>query len=92
MKPLDFSAHGGVWTPCAGSVTPWQSHIGSEEYEPDAKAFYEAGAAGDVSMITWGALRDFMRYFNVITRFPLSTHGCLPVVSRPLCRVLRTHA
>ena len=82
MKPLDFSAHGGVWTPCAGSVTPWQSHIGSEEYEPDAKAFYEAGAAGDVSMITWGALRDFMRYFNVyqetVTRDQAMTAGFYP--------------
>ena len=82
MKPLDFSAHGGVWTPCAGSVTPWQSHIGSEEYEPDAKAFYEAGAAGDVSMITWGALRDFMRYFNVykqtVTRKDATDAGFYP--------------
>ena len=56
MKPLDFSAHGGVWTPCAGSVTPWQSQLGSEEYEPDAKKFYEGG---DVRA------RDFVRYFNV---------------------------
>ena len=82
MKPLDFSAHGGVWTPCAGSVTPWQSHLGSEEYEPDAKAFYEAGAAGDVSMITWGALRDFMRYFNVykqtVTRKDATDAGFYP--------------
>ena len=28
---------GGLWTPCAGSVTPWNTHIGSEEYEPDGK-------------------------------------------------------
>jgi secreted PhoX family phosphatase len=26
-----------VWVPCAGSVTPWQTHLGSEEYPPDAK-------------------------------------------------------
>lgn len=31
------SAWGGLWTPCAGSVTPWNTHIGSEEYEPDGK-------------------------------------------------------
>lgn len=28
---------GGLWTPCAGSVTPWNTHIGSEEYEPDGE-------------------------------------------------------
>lgn len=34
--PVDFSSVGGIWIPCAGSVTPWGSHLGSEEYEPDA--------------------------------------------------------
>lgn len=36
-RPLDFSAVNGGWVHCAGSVTPWQTHLGSEEYEPDAK-------------------------------------------------------
>lgn len=36
-KPLDLSKIHGIWNPCAGSVTPWQTHLGSEEYEPDAK-------------------------------------------------------
>lgn len=35
-KNIDFSHLNGLWVPCAGSVTPWQSHLGSEEYEPDA--------------------------------------------------------
>ncbi|MCF7993909.1 MAG: DUF839 domain-containing protein [Chromatiaceae bacterium] len=36
-RPLDFSALRGGWVHCAGSVTPWGTHLGSEEYEPDAK-------------------------------------------------------
>ncbi|MBK1649056.1 PhoX family protein [Rhabdochromatium marinum] len=36
-RPLDFSAVRGGWVHCAGSVTPWGTHLGSEEYEPDAK-------------------------------------------------------
>ncbi|MDX1295661.1 MAG: hypothetical protein R3302_05320, partial [Sulfurimonadaceae bacterium] len=28
--------HGG-WIHCAGSKTPWESHLGSEEYEPDGR-------------------------------------------------------
>lgn len=33
---IDFSQHNGVWNPCAGQVSPWGTHLASEEYEPDA--------------------------------------------------------
>lgn len=35
-RPLDFSEVNGGYTHCAGSVTPWGTHLGSEEYEPNA--------------------------------------------------------
>jgi secreted PhoX family phosphatase len=35
-EPIDFSAYKGLWIPCAGSVSPWGTHIGSEEYPTDA--------------------------------------------------------
>ena len=38
LAVVDWAPLGGLWIPCAGSVTPWQSHMGSEEYEPDAKS------------------------------------------------------
>ena len=57
-KAVDFSAHGGLWIPCAGSVTPWMTHLGSEEYEPNARAFYESTTLGK------GSIRDFMRYWG----------------------------
>lgn len=50
-KPIDFSAVGGLWTPCAGSVTPWNTHIGGEEYEPDARAFEAATTAAEVDTL-----------------------------------------
>lgn len=37
LKYIDQSAYKGGWIHCAGSVTPWNSHLGSEEYEPDAR-------------------------------------------------------
>jgi secreted PhoX family phosphatase len=37
-RPLDLSGVHGGWNHCAGSTTPWQTHLGSEEYEPDAAA------------------------------------------------------
>lgn len=42
--PVDFSAWGGVWVPCAGSFSPWGTHLGGEEYEPDARLFEMATA------------------------------------------------
>lgn len=41
IEAIDFSADGGVWTPCAGVLSPWNTHLGSEEYEPDARAHEE---------------------------------------------------
>ncbi len=42
-RPIDHSAFGGGWIHCAGSVTPWGSHLGSEEYEPDARQVKASG-------------------------------------------------
>jgi hypothetical protein len=39
MSNVDFSAVDGLWIPCNSSTTPWMTHLGSEEYEPDAQAF-----------------------------------------------------
>ncbi|WP_448189981.1 PhoX family protein [Azospirillum sp. sgz301742] len=39
LSNIDFSATEGLWIPCNGSTTPWMTHLGSEEYEPDARAF-----------------------------------------------------
>jgi len=38
---LDLSSIHGIWNPCAGSVTPWNTHLGSEEYEADAASDYQ---------------------------------------------------
>ncbi|HRD67734.1 MAG TPA: DUF839 domain-containing protein [Candidatus Competibacter sp.] len=39
LSNIDFSAVEGLWIPCNGSTTPWMTHLGSEEYEPDAAVF-----------------------------------------------------
>lgn len=42
-RNIDFSSFGGGWVHCAGSVTPWGTHLGSEEYEPDARKVTATG-------------------------------------------------
>jgi uncharacterized protein len=39
MSNVDFSGVGGLWIPCNSVTTPWMTHLGSEEYEPDAQVF-----------------------------------------------------
>jgi len=57
IKPIDFSAVHGIWKPCAGLLTPWNTHLGSEETDPDARAHEKNPAAS--------AVTNFMKnYYN----------------------------
>ncbi|MGB8313394.1 MAG: alkaline phosphatase PhoX [Aestuariivirga sp.] len=47
-RAIDFSVLGGLWNPCAGSVTPWNTHLGSEEYPPDARSVETADSYADL--------------------------------------------
>jgi secreted PhoX family phosphatase len=53
-RALDFSHVKGGWVHCAGSVTPWGTHLGSEEYEPDAKQWRDGNiSAYNAAMATY---------------------------------------
>ncbi|MFD0667839.1 PhoX family protein [Ramlibacter sp. MAHUQ-53] len=34
--PVDTAGVHGLWTTCGASLSPWNTHLSSEEYEPDA--------------------------------------------------------
>lgn len=57
----DFDDLGGVWLPCAGQVSPWGTHLGSEEYEPDARAWKPDGTLSPDPYDTW---RDQVRRYD----------------------------
>jgi len=42
QKAIDFSSVNGLWVPCFGSQTPWNTHLGSEE---DYDLYYTAGVS-----------------------------------------------
>jgi hypothetical protein len=39
LANIDMNAIGGLWIPCAASLTPWNTHLAGEEYEPNARQF-----------------------------------------------------
>lgn len=41
LQFISQKADFGGWVHCAGQTTPWNTHLGSEEYEPDAKSIEE---------------------------------------------------
>ena len=39
LKNISMNDVQGLWIPCAGELTPWNTHVGGEEYEPDARTY-----------------------------------------------------
>jgi len=46
VHPIDFSGVDGLWIPCAGGPTPWNTHLGGEE---DYDLYFQA-ASGDKNL------------------------------------------
>jgi uncharacterized protein len=55
-RPVDWSKWGGIITPCAGSQSPWGSHMAGEEVCPDGKCVCGRVGARDLPR---GTLRSW---------------------------------
>jgi hypothetical protein len=76
-KPTNWSAWGGLWVPCAGSITPdamkssnalSNGHAGGEEYEPDAYCWYNNTNWDDFAACAPGSARTgarMLRYWGL---------------------------
>lgn len=74
-EPVNFADYSGTWILCAGSYSPWNTHLGGEEYEPDARYFEEAqcltsAECGDNSLEVidedgFGSTIGMLRYFGI---------------------------
>ena len=47
LQQIDQSGVDGGWVHCAGSVTPWTTHLASEEYEPNARSLISGADASE---------------------------------------------
>ncbi|MCK9389313.1 MAG: DUF839 domain-containing protein [Sulfuritalea sp.] len=85
IKQVDFSAVNGLWIPCAGSRSPWNTHLGSEEYEPDARcevdATYAAIGGGSCAAMEYTArMNGFRTIYGATTASPYH-YGAVPEVT-----------
>jgi secreted PhoX family phosphatase len=71
---IDMAGINGLWIPCAGSLSPWNTHLGSEEYEPDARA-YEADNTKDPY------IPFTVRYYNSTEVMSPYRYGHVPEVT-----------
>lgn len=76
-KKIDFANVNGLWTPCNGSTTEWGTHLGSEEYEPDARAFEEDPSSDSHKDVTSFA----ERYFGDASKANPYFYGWIPEIS-----------
>jgi secreted PhoX family phosphatase len=58
---ISFADVNGLWIPCASSLSPWNTHLGSEEYEPDAKT--REGIAAAAGSQDGTDINSFSTYF-----------------------------
>ena len=97
---VSFAKVKGGWIHCAASLSPWNTHLSSEEYEPDAKVRGGAPAAAGTQDGT--DLASFSRYYfgdaakanpydyGLVPEITVSKHGKATVVKhRALGRIAR---
>ena len=85
IKPVDFSAVNGLWIPCAGVRSPWNTHLGSEEYEPDARCEVDAtyAATAGTSCVSGeytARMNAFRTIYGISTASPYQ-YGLVPEVT-----------
>ena len=83
IKQVDFSGVNGLWIPCAGSRSPWNTHLGSEEYEPDARCETDATYAATSSctgMEYTARMNAFRTIYGDATASPYN-YGRVPEVT-----------
>lgn len=76
LRNIDMSAIDGLWIPCAGSLSPWNTHLGSEEYEPDARCQVEGSCASGAI-----GLEAMERYLAGTKTANVYNYGIVPEVT-----------
>ena len=94
---VDTSGVNGLWITCGASLSPWGTHLSSEEYEPDAFAARDKNFMNDFSQNLYGDAAKAHPYhyghLPEVTVHPDGTgsikkHFCLGRISHELVQVM----
>ena len=93
---VDTSGVGGLWITCGASLSPWNTHLSSEEYEPDATLAANAqlqgfsrnlyGDATKANPYNYGHLPEVT--VNADGTGTIRKHYCLGRISHELVQVM----
>ncbi len=78
---ISFATVGGLWIPCAGSHSPWNTHLGSEEYEPDARCIENSGAHPACASSATNSLAGMDTYLGATGAAKAYNYGLTPEVT-----------
>lgn len=77
--PIDESGVGGGNIHCAGDVTPWNTHLASEEYEIDARTVQPDGTSPDYPPVGYQYWNFMGAYWQGdLTRTSMYDYGWIP--------------
>jgi secreted PhoX family phosphatase len=76
QTPVDFSSADGLWIPCAGGPTPWNTHLGSEE---DYDLYYVNSDGSVKNTTSLNAMTT--EYFNSSKSANPYSYGFIPEVT-----------
>ncbi|CZZ95200.1 phosphatase [Bordetella ansorpii] len=94
---VDTSSVNGIWIPCGASLSPWNTHLSSEEYEPDASLATNAQltAFGNALYANSGARARAYNYghmpevvVNPDGTGTIKKHYCMGRISHELVQVM----
>jgi secreted PhoX family phosphatase len=96
-SPVNTSSAQGLWITCGSSLSPWNTHLSSEEYEPDAPFAYENARFKSFSKNLYGNETSANPYnyghlpevtVNADGSGTLVKHYCLGRISHELIEVM----
>jgi len=80
QSPIDFSSTNGIWIPCFGSQTPWNTHLGSEEdydlqYNPTTNGYATTTSGVNVMQNTYGITNANPYHYGFLTEVKVTENG-----------------
>jgi len=94
---VDTSGVNGLWITCGASLSPWNTHLSSEEYEPDAFALRSKNFMDDFSKNLYGDATKANPYHyghmpevtvNADGTGTIKKHYCMGRISHELVQVM----